>query len=256
MSHSKFSFQTLLRARKLHFRYENPTDNNLRIDADKSVITVFEYNEQTVNQYNLSEIGECANFRNSEKNIWINIDGLRRSDVMRLCEMFNIDPLIEEDVLTIGQRSKSDVFDDFLYCLMFMLSYDKEHQTLNKEQISMILGKNFILTFQDDLQRDAFDKIRSRLHNKANKMQQYNVDFLYYSLIDAIVDDYFISMDIFAEKVEKNEDHVLNNSPKTSMPAILFLRKELLVFRRVIYAARDVVSSLNRNENEMFEKRT
>ncbi|ANI89905.1 magnesium and cobalt transport protein CorA [Arachidicoccus ginsenosidimutans] len=257
MSSTKFSFYNLWKNKSSHqFRYMNPTDNELRQDAEKSVITVFEYDSQTVNEYHLNEINECSQFINSSKNIWINIDGLRRTDVKSLCAIFQIDPLIEEDILSIGQRSKSDMFDNFVYCLMFMLSYSEEKDVLNKEQISLILGKNFVLTFQDEAEKDSFDKVRQRLRNKANKMQQYGADFLYYALLDAIVDDYFIAMDVFAEKVEKAEDQTIHDLSRISMPFILFLRKELLVFRRTIYAARDVISSLNKNENELFDKRT
>lgn len=208
-----------------------------------------------MNQYNLSEAGECEKFINSEKNIWINIDGLRRSDIKNVCAMFSIDPLIEEDILSVGQRSKYDAFDNFIYSLMYMLSYNKTHEVLNKEQISLVLGKKFVLTFQDDPERDAFGKVRQRLLNKTNKMQQYGIDFLYYSLVDAIVDDYFVMMDIFGEKVEKSEDAILQNKYRIDLPTLL-LRKEIMILRHVIYAARDVVSNLIKNDNNSFQPKT
>ena len=256
MNNRKLSLLNFLNSKKkLQFHYANPTDNTLRKDAESAVITVFEYDDNTVNQYQLAAVSECAALTNTPKKIWINIDGLKHDDVKNICSMFQIDPLIEEDILSVGQRSKYDVFDHFTYCLMYMLSYDKQSQILSKEQISLVLGKNFVLTFQDEADKDAFTKVRQRLQNKATRMQAYGTDFLYYSLVDAIVDDYFIAMDSFADKIENNENEILENKYRIGLPTIL-LRKEMMVMRHVIYATRDVVKGLTKNDNNLFEKNT
>lgn len=253
-----FSLNKFFKPQKAHpLLHVNPTDNALRIDVEKSVITVFEYDENSVEEFKLDNIGECVKYKNTDKNIWINVEGLKREEVKAICRDFDIHLLIEEDILSVGQRPKTDLFEDFVFCLLYMLSYDQDNELLNKEQISLILGKKFVLTFQEEPNRDAFGKVRTRLKNLHNKqLQQYGSDFLYYVLIDAIVDDYFIAMDIFGEKIEQAEELIVKAHSKISMSYILFLRKELLLLRRSIYPARDAISSINKNENELFSNKT
>jgi len=237
--------------------FENPTDNTLRQDADKSVITAFVYDEQTVEKLILSEIGQCKRLIDSQKKVWINIDGLRRNEVGQICKEFGIHQLIEEDILSVDQRPKSDIFEDFVYCLLYQLYLENDaFNELKREQISMVLGKNFVLTFQEEATRDAFGDIRKRLQSPLSKVRQLGADFLYYSLVDAVVDDYFTTMDSYGEKLERGESQLIRTNAQMRMSYILFLRKELLLFRRTIYPARDVISSLNKNENALFNAKT
>ncbi|HTN39166.1 MAG TPA: magnesium/cobalt transporter CorA [Arachidicoccus sp.] len=236
--------------------FENPTDNTLRKDAEQTVITVYAYNADELLTYSLNDIKECQQFVRSDKVIWINVDGLRRAEVNSLCKIFNIHQLVEEDILSVDQRPKSDFFEEFVYCLLYQLYLDPDWNELKREQISMVLGNNFVLTFQEEATRDAFDEVRKRLNTKASKVRQYGADFLYYALADAIVDDYFGTMDDYGEKLEKGESQLIRSNAQIRMSYILFLRKELLLFRRTIFPARDVISSLNKNENALFNSKT
>lgn len=237
--------------------FENPTDNTLRQDADKSVITAFRYDESTIEKLDLSEIGQCKKLMDTHKKVWINIDGLRRTEVGQICKEFNIHQLIEEDIVSVDQRPKSDIFDDFVYILLYQLYLDDDpFNELKREQISMVLGKNFVLTFQEEATRDAFEEVRKRMQVSTSKIRQMGSDFLYYSLVDAIVDDYFTTMDSYGEKLERGESQLIRTNAQMRMSYILFLRKELLLFRRTIFPARDVVSSLNKNENALFNAKT
>ncbi|UAY56998.1 magnesium/cobalt transporter CorA [Arachidicoccus terrestris] len=236
--------------------FENPTDNTLRQDAEKVVITAYVYDQLSIEKLDLMEISQCRNLINTEKKVWINIDGLRRAEVGQICRQFSIHQLIEEDILSVDQRPKSDIFEDFVYCLLYQLYLDGQFNELRREQISMVLGKNFVLTFQEEATRDAFEEVRKRLQSATSKVRQYGSDFLYYSLVDAVVDDYFTTMDSYGEKLEKGESQLIRTNAQMRMSYILFLRKELLLFRRTIFPARDVISSLNKNENALFNAKT
>lgn len=236
--------------------FENPTDNTLRKDADKVVITAHVYDEHTIEKMDLQEISQCKSLIDPQKKVWINIDGLRRSEVGKICKEFSIHQLIEEDILSVDQRPKSDIFEDFVYILLYQLYLDGQFNELRREQISMVLGKNFVLTFQEEATRDAFGEVRKRLQSSVSKVRQYGSDFLYYSLVDAVVDDYFTTMDSYGEKLEKGESQLIRTNAQMRMSYILFLRKELLLFRRTIFPARDVISSLNKNENALFNAKT
>lgn len=237
--------------------FENPTDVTLRQDAERSVITAYVYDEQSVKKHLLQEVEACKQLLEGTKKVWINIDGLRRSDVAQICKEFAIHQLIEEDIISVDQRPKSDIFDDFVFCLLYQLYLGKnDFNELKREQVSMVLGKNFVLTFQEEATRDAFGDIRKRLESPQSKIRQNGSDFLYYSLVDAIVDDYFTTMDAYGEKLEKGESQLIRTNAQMRMSYILFLRKELLLFRRTIFPARDVISSLNKNENALFKEKT
>lgn len=252
-----FSKLTLpFRSRPSTHIFENPTDNTLRVDADSVVITVYEYNDTDLQVHTLNAVTDCQRFAGTDKRIWINVDGIRRCDVKALCQMFNIHLLIEEDILSVDQRPKSDIFEDFAYCLLYQLYIDKEWNELRREQISMVLGSNFVLTFQEEALLDAFDEVRKRINAKASKLRQTGADFLFYALVDAIVDDYFVTLDTFGEKIEKGESQIIRSTAQIRMSYILFLRRELLLFRRTVYPARDVISSLNKNENGIFNSKT
>lgn len=234
----------------------NPTNGALRVDAEKSVVTLFAFNGAEMTEHHLTSVSDCMNYRNNGKYIWVNIDGIRREEVKRICGIFNIHSLIEEDILSVGQRSKMDVFEDFVYVLQYMLSYSEADAAIEREQISLILGKDFVLTFQDEVAKDAFSEVRNRLRYNAAKLQQLQPDFLYYSLIDAIVDDYFVVMDVFGEKIELAEDMIIRPKSQVKMAHILSMRKELLKIRRTIYPARDVISNLNKNDITLFSVKT
>ena len=236
--------------------FENPTDNTLRKDADKLVITAIVYDDFTIERLELQAISECRHLIDSNKKVWINIDGLRRAEVGLICKAFNIHQLIEEDILSVDQRPKSDIFDEFVYCLLYQLYLDGPFNELRREQISLVLGKNYVLTFQEEANRDAFEDIRKRIQSSTSKLRQLGADFLFYSLVDAIVDDYFTTMDSYGEKLEKGESQLIRTNAQMRMSYILFLRKELLLFRRTIFPARDVISSLNKNENALFNTKT
>lgn len=251
---SKLGFPTKRRTSSLIF--ENPTDNTLRVDAGVSEITVFEYNAAEIRVVTLKEIQDCAAYVHTDKKVWINVDGLRRKDVAALCEMFHVHQLIQEDIISRDQRPKSDIFEDFAYCLLYQLYFDEKEHELKREQLSMIFGKNFVLTFQEEATRDAFAEVRKRLQNKASKVREAGSDFLFYALFDAIVDDYFETLDVYGEKIETLESEIIRTSAQMRMSYILFLRRELLLFRRTVYPARDVISSLNKNENGLFNEKT
>lgn len=251
---SKLRFPASRRTSSLIF--ENPTDNSLRVDATETVITVTEYNATDIKVLSLSKVQDCATYANTDKRVWINVDGLRRTDVAALCDIFHIHQLIQEDIISRDQRPKSDIFEDFAYVLLYQLYFEEKDHELKREQISIIFGKNFVLTFQEEATRDAFAEVRKRLQNKASKVREAGSDFLFYALFDAIVDDYFETLDVYGEKIETLESEIIRTSAKMRMSYILFLRRELLLFRRTVYPARDVISSLNKNENGLFNAKT
>src|SRR5690348_9285325 len=127
----------------------NPTVPPQREEAREVKIFVYDFNADTINEYQFQNISDVFKFRDNKNTTWINIDGLRKSDVEAICNHFDIHPLIMEDILSINQRPKIDEVNDIIYCLLNMLYYNDISTTVEQEQISIILGKSVVISFQE-----------------------------------------------------------------------------------------------------------
>ena len=233
----------------------NPTIIPQREEAQEVKISIYEYNAATVQEYTVDGVSNCLHCKDNEFISWINIDGLRKNDVESICNHYGIHPLVIEDILSINQRPKMDEVDGILFCLLNMLYFNDQNKTVETEQISIILGVNFVLSFQEDAQRDVFNPIRARLKINNAKIRQRNADYLCYSMLDMIVDNYFIVMEKLGEQIELLEEEVIRNSNSRSLGRINQLRKELIVLKRNFAPVRDLLNGIIRSESELLEDR-
>ena len=234
----------------------NPTTNLLQKEADKVFITVYDYDEQSLNECTLTNVEDSFTYRENKHVSWINIDGLRRHEVDLLSEKFGIHPLIAEDILSLGQRPKMDEVDSILYCLLNMLYYNETTQTVEQEQVSIVLGDEFVITFQEDPHRDVFNPIREKLKIPNSKLRLRGADYLCYSMLDLIVDNYFFVMEKLGDRIEQVEEEVIRNSNTRSLARINQLRKEMIVLKRNIAPVRDLIGSIIRSESDLLEDST
>lgn len=234
----------------------NPTVEAKRHDAKQSVITLYDYDEKGLLEDKLASIEHCFPYLHHRRISWINIDGLIKSDVEKLSAHFRIHPLITEDILSVGQRPKMDEVEGVFYCLLNMLYYNRQQQSVEAEQISIVLGKNFVITFQEDPERDVFDPIRDKLRVPASKLRQRSADYLCYSMLDIIVDNYFLVMEKLGDRIESVEEEIIRNSGSQSLAAVTQLRKELIILKRNIAPVRDMVAAIIRSESDLLDERT
>ena len=234
----------------------NPTILPVREEAKEVRVFVFDYDSETIEEKELKSVNEALPFLQSKRNSWINIDGLRKADVETICNHYGIHPLLIEDILSVSQRPKMDEVEGVLFCLLNMLYYNEQKQTVEQEQISIILGKGFVLTFQEDATRDLFNPIREKLKIPNSKLRQRGADYLCYTMLDQIVDNYFLVMEKLGERIEQLEEEVIRKSNTRSLARINQLRKELIILKRNIAPVRDLVGSIIRSENELLDDRT
>ncbi|MES1216800.1 MAG: magnesium/cobalt transporter CorA [Bacteroidota bacterium] len=234
----------------------NPTVIPQREEAAEVKTFVYDYSADTINEYDLKDVQKCFAFKNTDTISWINIDGLRKADVELVANHFEIHPLLVEDILSINQRPKMDEVEGVLFCLLNMLYYDDHHLTIELEQISIVLGKNFVISFQEDASRDVFNPLRHRLKMQNSKIRQRSADYLCYSMLDLIVDNYYVVMEKLGERIESLEEEVVRSSNTRSLAKINQLRKELIVLKRNIAPVRDLVSGIIRSESELLDDRT
>lgn len=234
----------------------NPTAVPIREEPAEIIISVFEYDKEKMAYHKFKEVEEVFPFLKSASITWINIDGLRKDNVETVCNHFGIHPLIAEDILSIGQRPKTDEIDGLMYCLLNMLSFNEKISSVETEQVSIILGNNFVVSFQEVPFRDPFNPLREKLKIAGSKVRQNNPDFLFYSLLDYIVDHYFIVMEKMGEKIEILEEDIIKNSNNKSLVKINMIRKEMILLKRSIAPVRELISGILRSESELIEEKT
>lgn len=233
----------------------NPKREEQRKDDVTAVFTLFTYNQQQVVEQQLTEAEACQSKLQPDSVIWLNVDGLRQNDVERICQCYNIHNLVVEDILSVGQRAKMDEIEDVMFCLLPMLYYNEGSGQIETEQVSIVLGSSFVLSFQEDLQRDVFNPVRERLCTGGSKLRQRTADYLCYSLIDIIVDSYFEVIEKINERIERLEDGLLLQKEKASLAKISILRREVMLLRRSILPVRDLVNGFLKSENQILEDR-
>lgn len=244
----------LLRTKKV--LQVNPTIASPRKEPEAIKIFVYDYNAASADIRELKEVPDCFPFLNSPKITWLNIDGLRKVDVEKICTHYGIHYLITEDILSIGQRPKMDEIDGLVFCLLNMMYFNEKDSAVEVEQISIVLGKNFVISFQEDATKDVFNPLRERLKITGSKVRQNGADYLFYSLIDMIVDNYFVVMEKLGEKIEGLEEDIVRNANTRTLAKINMLRKEMIVLKRSIAPVRELVNGILRSESELIEERT
>jgi magnesium transporter len=200
------------------------------------VIQVFDYDAAGVEEKQLNSVEACFRYKTSGRISWINIDGLRKADVESVCSHYDIHPLIVEDILSINQRPKIEEADNYLFCLLNMLYFNDEKKSVEHEQISIVMGKDYVISFQEDKERDVFNPLRERLRMNNSKIRQRQSDYLCYTMLDMIVDHYFTVMEKLGEQMEIVEEEVLRGSNPRSLAKINQLRKELIILKRNFFS--------------------
>ncbi|HUR66176.1 MAG TPA: magnesium/cobalt transporter CorA [Chitinophagaceae bacterium] len=233
----------------------NPTIIPHREEAKEVLVSVFDYDADTLEEKKMSSVSQCFLYKTSGHTTWINIDGLRKADVESICSSFDVHPLVIEDILSINQRPKLDEADNSIFCLLNMLYYNSEKDAVEQEQISIILAKDVVISFQEDARRDVFNSLREKLRMPGSKIRQRGADLLCYSLLDMIVDHYFIVMEKLGERIEQVEEEVARGNNPRALANITRLRKELIVLKRNFSPVREVVNGFLRSESELLEDR-
>ena len=234
----------------------NPTRVPVREEARDIKIYVFDYDSTTVEERKLNHITECYPYLNDNKFTWINVDGIRKSDVESLCNYYGVHALIQEDIQSIGQRPKMEEIENVLFCICNMLFYNDQLYKVEHEQISIVLGKNFVLSFQEEADKDVFNPIRDKLKVAASKLRQSGPDYLCYTMLDLIVDNYFLVMEKLGERIENIEEEIQNSANSSALAKINLLRKEMIILKRSIAPVREVINGFIRTDSDLIDDRT
>lgn len=218
-------------------------------------IYVFNYDAGFIEEHELKTVEELFKYKNNKDKSWINVEGIRKEDVLKLCTEFEIHALLAEDILSEGQRPKMDEFGNILFCLLNMLYFDEKTASIETEQISIALGNNFIISFQENNGKDVFNIIRERLRMPHSKVRERSCDYLLYSMIDLIVDQYYVVLEKLGGKIEQLEDEIIRSTNVRSLGQLNGFRKELIILRKNIAPVRDIINAILRSDSDLLEER-
>ncbi|NYT17540.1 MAG: magnesium/cobalt transporter CorA [Methanomicrobiales archaeon] len=219
-------------------------------------ITVMDYDAEHVEERKVGAIEECFPYRDTETVTWINIDGLANTEVIeKIGRHFSIHPLILEDLLNTDQRPKMEDLEDYLYLNLKMLMLPEGSREIRVEHVSLIVGKNYLLSFQEDI-GDVFDPVRERIRKEGGRVRKSGPDYLAYALIDNIVDNYFVVMEKIEEWVEALEEELVINATRESLQKINRLKKDMLFLRKAVWPLREMILALEREESPLIREDT
>ena len=241
---------------------------------ERPKITIIDYDEQHYHEAEVKEVEECFRFKDRPTVTWINIDGLHQMEVLeKLGSCYGIHPLVLEDILT-DQRPKIEDYDDYIFIVLKMLYYDEKGDkkaeerddgegeededdlgdtNLDMDQVSMILGPNFIISFKEK-EVDVFNPLRDRLRTAKGKIRKQGSDYLAYSMIDAIVDHYFLIMEKLGDRFEDLEDVVVSNPEPGILPTIYNLKRDMLFLRKSVWPLREAISKMQRSDSPLVSE--
>lgn len=220
----------------------------------KTFITVMDYDGEDLEEHLVEEAKDCYPFKHSRTISWINVDGLQNVDIIsQMGQHFGIDTLLLEDVLNTEQRPKVEVFEDCVFFTLKMLSYEKKTRKIDSEQVSFVLGRSYVISFQER-HGDVFEPVRNRLRNKWGSIRHQGSDYLVYSLIDVVVDNYFITLEALGQEIEEAENSVFSDSKanKDLMKVIQHNKRQIQMLQRSIYPLREAIGKIQRNESNLI----
>ncbi len=220
---------------------------------ETSRVHLIQYNEQQVKEEQIKQLEKLQSLPQKAVS-WIDICGLHETELLdEFGQIFGLHPLILEDIAHIGQRAKLEEFDDYFFLVIKMLYF--ENDELIEEQVSTVLGPNYVLTFQEK-PGDVFEPLRQRIRSQKYRISKSGPDYLFYSLMDIIVDNYFVVLEKIGDTIEDLEEELLNNPDRSTLQKIHLLKRNLFTMRRAAWPLREVVSRLDRSESELIQETT
>ncbi len=219
-------------------------------------ISVIDYDQSFCEERKVDKIEDCYEYKEKDTITWINIDGVHDLGIIeKIGKKFELHPLVLEDIGDTAQRPQLEDFHDHIFIVLKMLYYNAKKEEIIVEQVSIIFGSNYVISFQEQ-EGDVFDSIRERLRQGKGRVRKMGADYLAYTLIDAIVDNYFLILESFGEDLEKIEENLASNPGPDVLTVIHRLKRDAILLRKAIWPLREIISGLQRVESSLIKENT
>jgi len=223
----------------------------------KATITLIDYDEVHFQDREIKTLDESLSFKNQPTVTWVNVEGIHQAGILeKLGECFGLHPLAVEDILNMDERPKMEDFGDYiLVVLRIPYHYNSRSNEIETEQISLVLGPNFVVSFQERA-RDVFHPIREQIKNGKGRIRKSGADYLAYALVDSIVDTYLKVLELIGESMESLEEEVVTNPVPQTLQIIHDLKREMILLRKSVRPFREIVGRLERGESPLIKEPT
>ena len=223
----------------------------------ESLIRIIDYDEHEVREKNEALLDECIPFRDTDSVTWIDIEGLHDIGLLdRLGNSYGLHPLILEDILNTDQRAKSDDMESYIYIVLKMLDFDPTSLEIVSEQVSIVLGRNFVISIQEGREGDLFEPLRERIRNDKGRIRKLGPDYLAYSLLDTIIDHYFLILEKFAERIETLEENLISDPMPETLHQIHRMKREMIFLRKSAWPLRELIYNLEKSDSDLIQSAT
>lgn len=217
-------------------------------------LTAYVYDQENFQEIPNLNVADCFEIRNRSGVKWIEVDGVHDASVIsKLGEVFGIHPLVLEDVMNTEQRPKHEEFEGMMHIVLKMLHHETTENCFQAEQVSLILGADFLITFQQG-KKDLFEPVRERLRHSRGRIRSVGPDYLMYALIDTIVDHYFVVLEYFGEVLEDLESELVESPTPNTLHRIYIVKRSMLFLRRASWPLREILGGLVRDENSLIQQ--
>ena len=226
-----------------------------RRSAD-TVVSLMTYGSSFCNEETPTFDTVCAPLKGVKGISWLNLEGVTQLEILRrIGDCYGLHPLVMEDIVNTDQRPKKEEYGDYLFIVAKMLDISADGRVV-AEQVSMILGDGWLLTFQEGLDGDPFQPVRERLRAGKGRIRGEGADYLAYALLDAMVDHYFVVLERLAERIELVEEEVVAAPNRGSIRTIHDLKQEMILIRRSVWPLRELIGGLERRDSELIREGT
>jgi len=223
---------------------------------EKPVISLIDYFQDYFETRTDITLDEATAFKDTETVSWINLSGIHDISMLELFgQHFGIHNLALEDILNTQHRPKVEEMEGYTLIILKMLFFDEKAQNIDSEQISLILGPHYVLTFQER-EGDVFDAVRDRLQRSSGRIRQRDTDYLTYALIDSIVDSYFHILEKVGDQLAQLEEDLLEDPDQSTLGRIHHYKRQLMLLRKSVWPLREVISELYKEESPFIKEDT
>ncbi|MCF7857929.1 MAG: magnesium/cobalt transporter CorA [Candidatus Cloacimonetes bacterium] len=223
----------------------NRKQENVKID-------IINYTKDEFEEINDAELKDCEPHKDSPTTTWINIYGIHDINLIQsMADIFGLHPLTTEDICNASQRPKVEEFEEYLFFAFKMLTYDSDANAINNENVSIVIGRNYVLSFQEH-EGDVLDPVRERIRKAKGRIRGERMDYLAYAIMDSVVDEYFLSLEKLGDHIEELDEDILANPDATHMKELHRLKREIVFLRKAVWPLREEISTIEKSESKLI----
>lgn len=224
-------------------------------ETEEVGVSLFYYEADSYGKRQITDFSHLSEIHDIPGIKWINVDGIHDVDIVESIGMqFGIHFLVLEDILDVNQRPKMEDHDLYLYTVLKMVYLDKKSSKIVAEHVSLLIFSDMVITFQERMGYDVFDPIRNRIMNNRGKIRREGADYLAYSLLDAIIDNYISVMGEISEEIASLEKEVLSNPTTEILEDIYTLKMDIVFYRKAIWPLREMMIQFQKVDSDLISE--